>query len=55
MITNLCRSSSSFVSGPGLSPSETLSLLIHANLYEDAVRIARLFNLEPTPILEGCF
>ncbi len=41
------------ISGPGLSPSETLSLLVSVNLFQDAVQITKLFDLDPTPILEG--
>ncbi len=47
------RSSSSLVAGPGLSPSETMSLLVAANLYEDAVRVSKLFDLDASLILEG--
>ena len=43
----------SLPSGPGLSPSECVSLLIAANLYEDAVKIAQLYSLDFRPILEG--
>lgn len=34
------------VTGPGLSAGETTALLVQANLYEDAINIARLFDLD---------
>ena len=41
------------LSGPGLSSSETVSLLVASNLFEDAVRICRIFDLDYQPALEG--
>lgn len=41
------------LTAPGLSASETVSLLIAANLYEDAIRISKLFALDVRPIVEG--
>eukprot|EP00096_Caligus_rogercresseyi_P011692 TRINITY_DN4693_c0_g1_i1.p1 TRINITY_DN4693_c0_g1~~TRINITY_DN4693_c0_g1_i1.p1 ORF type:complete len:726 (-),score=219.36 TRINITY_DN4693_c0_g1_i1:66-2243(-) len=38
---------------PGLSPGETVSVLITSNLYEDALQISSLFGLDPKPIVEG--
>ena len=40
------RSAPLAVTGPGLSPGETTALLIQANLYEDAIHISRLFDLD---------
>jgi nuclear pore complex protein Nup160 len=44
---------SSDLTGPGLSPAETVALLVNANLFEDAVNLAKSFDLEPRHILEG--
>jgi hypothetical protein len=41
------------ITGPGLSAGETVSLLVSANLYEDAANISRIFDLDYRPILEG--
>ena len=43
--------------GPALSPSETVSLLITSNLYEDALKIAGSYSppLDLTPIVEGMY
>jgi nuclear pore complex protein Nup160 len=41
------------ITGPGLSANDTLALLISSNLYEEAVKIAKLFKLDSRPILEG--
>lgn len=41
------------MSGSGLSASETVSLLVVSNLYEDAIQIATLFDLDKRPIAEG--
>ncbi|XP_040564442.1 nuclear pore complex protein Nup160 [Lepeophtheirus salmonis] len=38
---------------PGLSPGETVSVLIASNLFEDAIQISSLFNLDFRPIVEG--
>ena len=38
------------LTAPGLSASETVSLLIAGNLYEDAIRISKLFSLDVRPI-----
>ena len=43
----------SAVTGPGLSANETVALLTAANLYEDAVHIVRIFDLDYRPVLEG--
>ena len=44
---------SSDLTGPGLSPAETVALLVNANLFEDAVNLAKSFDLDPRNILEG--
>ena len=44
---------SSDLAGPGLSPAETVALLVNANLFEDAVNLAKSFDLDPRNILEG--
>ncbi|KAK3858813.1 hypothetical protein Pcinc_035022 [Petrolisthes cinctipes] len=41
------------LSGGPLSPSDTISLLTHARLFKEAVRLARMFELAVTPILKG--
>jgi hypothetical protein len=41
------------LAGPGLSPAETVALLVNANLFEDAVNLAKSFDLDPRNILEG--
>lgn len=45
--------SGSLSSGPGLTPQETQSLLVSANLYEDALHLSDLFDLDVRPVLEG--
>ena len=58
-LANKCQTSipgtSSMLMSPSLSPSETVSLLIASNLYEDAIKIAGSYNppLDVTPIVEG--
>ena len=47
------QSALSAVTGPGLSANETVSLLTASNLYEDAVHIGRIFELDHRPVLEG--
>ena len=41
------------MTGPGLSANETVALLTAANLYEDAVHIGRIFELDHRSVLEG--
>lgn len=43
----------SLPTGPGLSAQETVSLLVNAHLYEDAIHISKIFDLDKTPIVEG--
>lgn len=43
----------SCVSGGPITPSDTISLLTHARLFKEAVRLARMFELPVTPILKG--
>ena len=47
------QSALSAVTGPGLSANETVALLTAANLYEDAVHIGRIFELDHRSVLEG--
>ena len=46
-------SGSAGFTGPTLSANETLALLISANLYGDAVQIAKAFDLDRRGIVEG--
>eukprot|EP00095_Tigriopus_kingsejongensis_P000570 snap_masked-scaffold372_size192401-processed-gene-0.15 protein:Tk00570 transcript:snap_masked-scaffold372_size192401-processed-gene-0.15-mRNA-1 annotation:"nuclear pore complex protein nup160-like protein" len=39
--------------GPGLSAQETVALLVNANLYEDAIHIGQIFDLDKSPIVKG--
>lgn len=39
--------------GANLSPPELASLLITANLYEDAIHVSKLFELPLHPVFEG--
>lgn len=41
------------LTGPSMSPVETVALLVSANLFDDAVNLAKLFNLDQRMILEG--
>ena len=60
-LANKCQTaipgSSTMLMGPALSPSETVSLLITSNLYEDALKIAGSYSppLDLTPIVEGMY
>ena len=47
------RDHGSAIQGPGLSANDALALLISANLYTDAVNIAKAFKLDFRPIAEG--
>ena len=60
-LANKCQTSipgsSTMLMGPALSSSETVSLLIASNLYEDALKIAGSYSppLDFTPIVEGMY
>ena len=41
------------LTGPGLSPAETVALLVNSNLFDEAVSLAKSFDLDPRNILEG--
>ena len=41
------------LTGPTFSPTETVALLVSANLFADAVNLARCFDLDPRNIVEG--
>ena len=47
--------SATMLMGPAISPKETVSLLISSNLFEDAIKIASLYDppLDFKPIVEG--
>ena len=44
---------SSIVTSPSLSASDALALLVSANLFTEAVTIAKRFKLDARPIVEG--
>ncbi len=41
------------MTGPSFSPAETIALLVNANLFDDAVNLAKSFDLDPRGIVEG--
>lgn len=41
------------MSSPILSPAEMIALLVNANLFDDAVNLAKSFDLDLRNILEG--
>ena len=41
------------LTGPSLSPAETVALLVNSNLFDEAVSLAKSFDLDPRNILEG--
>lgn len=51
--SNVDQGSSSVVTGPTLSSNDALALLVSANLFVDAVKIANVFKIDVRPVVEG--